>query len=133
MTTDSLSGPAVSSVLFATRDPERLRVFYEKALGIQAQRTPDDGYWVLGLGGFYLMLDGREDVEEHNIDPSRFILNIEVNDARAAAARIDDTGASWFAPLEERDGSWFGTFIDPDGNHAQIIEISERMREMMAD
>ncbi|MBD8504896.1 VOC family protein [Hoyosella sp. G463] len=131
MPTDSLPGPAVSSVLFASRDPERLRVFYEKALGIAAQRTPDGGYWVLDLGGFYLMLDGREDIEEHNVDPSRFILNIEVKDARAVAASIDATGASWFAPLEERDGSWFGTFIDPDGNHAQIIEISEQMRDLM--
>jgi predicted enzyme related to lactoylglutathione lyase len=77
------------------------------------------------------MIDTRDDVGDTNPEPGRMILNVEVSDARAAAGRINDTGAKWLAELEERDGSWFGTAIDPDGNYVQIIELSEEARTLM--
>ena len=34
--------------------------------------------------------------------------------------------------LEDRDGSLFGTAVDPDGNHVQIIQLSDEHRAAMA-
>ena len=56
-----------------------------------------------------------------------------VDDARATAARIDGLGATWLAALEDRDGSLFGTAIDPDGNYVQIIELSQAHKAEMAE
>lgn len=65
-------------------------------------------------------------------EPGRVILNFEVEDANAAAARIDRLGGEWLALLEDRDGSWFATAIDPDGNYVQIIQLSEAAKAEMS-
>lgn len=123
----------LGSILLSSTKPEQLRDWYAAAFSAKPDRTPGDvGYDVLDFGGFYVMIDSRDDVGDTNPEPGRVILNFEVDDAHAAAERINGPGASWLADLEERDGSWFGTAIDPDGNYVQIIQLSEEARAAMA-
>jgi predicted enzyme related to lactoylglutathione lyase len=123
---------SLGSLLLASTDPERLGAWYVEAL-----RPTDDAkvgtYRMLKFGEFYVMIDSRNDIGAANPEPGRLILNFDVTDARATAARIDDLGANWIAPLEDRDGSLFGTAIDPDGNYVQIIELSEAHKAEMAE
>ena len=35
-------------------------------------------------------------------------------------------------PVEDRDGSLFGTLADPDGNAVQVIQLSPEARAAMA-
>jgi predicted enzyme related to lactoylglutathione lyase len=123
---------SLGSLLLASTDPERLGAWYVEAL-----RPTDDAkvgtYRMLKFGEFYVMIDSRDDIGAANPEPGRLILNFDVTDARATAARIDDLGANWIAPLEDRDGSLFGTAIDPDGNYVQIIELSEAHKAEMAE
>ncbi len=122
----------LTSILLSSTKPDRLRDWYAAALSTAVERTPGEpGYDVLDLGGFYLLVDTRDDVGDNNPEPGRMILNVEVSDARAAAERINELGANWLAELEDRDGSWFGTAIDPDGNYVQIIELSAEARAAM--
>lgn len=121
----------LGSMLLASTDPKRLRDWYAQALGVTPQQTPDGGYDVLDLGGFYVLIDTRDDVGEKNPEPGRMILNLDVDDARGIAARLDEMGATWLAPLEDRDGSLFATVIDPDGNYVQLIQLSEAARAEM--
>ena len=123
---------SLGSLLLASTDPERLGAWYVKAL-----QPSDDArvgtYRMLQFGSFYVMIDSRDDVGDANPEPGRLILNFDVTDARSTAVRIDGLGATWLAPLEDRDGSLFGTAIDPDGNYVQIIELSEAHKAEMAE
>jgi uncharacterized glyoxalase superfamily protein PhnB len=121
---------SLDSMLLASTDPERLRTWYAAALEPE-ENIEMDPYRVLKFGGFYLMIDRRSDVSDRNPEPTRMILNFDVEDAREVAARFDAAGATWHAPLEDRDGSLFGTVIDPDGNYVQIIQLSEAARAQM--
>lgn len=85
----------------------------------------EENYQILDYGGFYLFIDRRDGVGDRNPEPGRMLINFDVDDASAVATRMDDLGATWLSPLEDRDGSWFGTVIDPDGNYVQIIQLSE--------
>ncbi|NEE04433.1 VOC family protein [Phytoactinopolyspora halotolerans] len=121
---------SLGSMLLSSTDPERLHTWYAAAL------TPNDDarvgdYRVLKFGEFYLMFDNRDDVTEKNREPGRMILNFDVEDAPAVAARMDSMGAAWLSPLEDRDGSYFATAIDPDGNYVQIVQISEEHQAAM--
>jgi predicted enzyme related to lactoylglutathione lyase len=123
---------ALASLLLASTDPERLAAWYAEAL------QPTDNasvatYRMLRFGDVYLMIDSRDDIGDANPEPGRIILNFDVDDARATAARIDRLGATWLAALEDRDGSLFGTAIDPDGNYVQIIQLSEEHKAAMAE
>ncbi|KAB8190251.1 VOC family protein [Nonomuraea phyllanthi] len=114
----------VGGMLLASTDPERLRAWYVTALDPEANQDAN-GYGVLKFGEFYLFIDTRDDVSGKNPEPGRTILNFHVADARAVASRMEEAGASWAAPLEDREGSLFATAIDPDGNYVQIIQLSE--------
>ena len=124
--------PSVSSMLLASTDPGRLRKWYAGSLD-PSDNTDMGGYRILKFGAFYLMIDTRADVGEKNPEPGRVILNFDVPDARAVAARMNELGTPWLSELEDRDGSLFGTAIDPDGNYVQIIQLSAEHRAAMAD
>lgn len=123
--------PNLDGMLLATTDPDRLHDWYADVLSPQDD-VDMDGYRVLRLGTFHLLIDRRDDVEPKAGDPTRMILNVDVDDARAVAARMDARGTEWLAPLEDRDGSLFGTAVDPDGNYVQIIQLSDEHRAAMA-
>ena len=121
----------IGSILLASTDHKRLRNWYAQAF--EPDETGEVGdYGVLGFGGFYIMFDTRSDIAAANPDPARVIVNVEGDDARAVTARLDNLGARWVAELEDRDGSYFATAIDPDGNYVQVIQLSEEAREAMA-
>ncbi|MGH8794375.1 MAG: VOC family protein, partial [Stackebrandtia sp.] len=114
-----MSSATLGSMLLSSTDPQRLREWYAAALSPEVGK--EDVYDVLDFGGFYVLIDTRDDVGDKNPEPGRIILNFDVSDARAVAERLDGLDATWLSPLEDREGSLFGTVVDPDGNYVQII------------
>jgi predicted enzyme related to lactoylglutathione lyase len=121
---------ALDSLLLSSTNPQRLHAWYVAALP-PAEDSQMNGYRILRYGAFHLIIDTRDDVGPRNPEPGRMILNFDVNDARAAVARLDELGAEWLAPLEDRDGSLFATAMDPDGNYVQVIQMSDGHRAAM--
>ncbi len=111
---------SITSLLLASTDPDRLRAWYVDTFGV----TPDaDGF--LPLGNVGVLVVPRDDVADRTAEPGRVILNHDVPDIHAAAARLEARGITWVAPVEHRDaGLWFGTVEDPDGNYVQLIETT---------
>lgn len=126
-----MASTKIMSMLLASADPERLRNWYVEALGPDSSED-QGGYRMVGFGGFYLVIDQRDDVGERNPEPGRMIINVDVEDARATAAKLDELGVEWLAKLEDRDGSLFATAVDPDGNYVQIIQLSEEAKQSMS-
>jgi predicted enzyme related to lactoylglutathione lyase len=122
--------PVLGSLLLSSTDPERLSAWYAAALD-PTDKSEVNGYRVLKFGEFHLVIDSRDDVSDKNPEPGRVILNFDVEDAHAVAARMDQAGVTWLAELEDRDGTLFATAIDPDGNYVQIIQLSEKERRQM--
>ena len=121
----------VSSLMLGTTDLDRLHAWYAAVLPPDIDE-PQQQYRILGYGDFYLFLDPRDDVAGKNHEPGRFLVNFDVEDARAVEARADEYGATWIARVEDRDGSLFGTLADPDGNAVQVIQLSAEARAAMA-
>ncbi len=121
----------LDSMLLASTDPDRLHDWYAAALEPHSDDDVDS-YRVLRFGRFHLLIDRREDVGPRAADATRMIINFDVDDARAVAARMDGLGTDWVCPLEDRGGSLFATAADPDGNLVQIIQLGEADRAAMA-
>lgn len=125
-----MTRPSLGSILLASADPERLHD-WDAAAFDPSEDEKVDQYRVLKFGEFYLLIDSRDDVGDRNPEPGRVILNFDVPDARAVAARLEELGTTWLADLEDRDGSLFATAIDPDGNYVQLIQLSDEHRAQM--
>ncbi|MEO9326676.1 VOC family protein [Gordonia aurantiaca] len=119
----------IGSMILSSEGPRRLAEWYAAAFEATIESTGaadgGPGYLVVDLDGFCLMFDRRDDVSGVNTDGARLLINVEVDDPKAAAARIDALGARWISPLEQRGGNWFGTVADPDGNWVQILWICD--------
>ncbi len=122
-----MTAPTLNSMLLASTDPERLGDWYAAAFE-PAQDTEANGYRILSLGGFTVLIDRRDDVAATNPEPGRMILNVDVADARAVAQRLDDMGVTWKAKLEDREPGLFATAVDPDGNYVQVIQLHDGHR-----
>jgi predicted enzyme related to lactoylglutathione lyase len=124
-----VSTPTLGSILLGTADPHRLRDWYATVMGAGdngggfTEVTPT--MFAGTFGDTSLLIDGRGDVADKNLEPGRVILNFHVADARATADRLNAVGVTWLVELEQRDGGLFGTLVDPDGNYVQIIQLTE--------
>ncbi|MGV9826737.1 VOC family protein [Gordonia sp. NPDC003429] len=126
----------ISSMLLSSDDPKRLAQWYARAFEAELMSVPGapdgEGYTIVDLDGFALMLDTRADVSGAKPQGARAILNVEVDDPVATAGRLDALGAEWVSPLEDRDGNHFGTVADPDGNWVQILRLSDAHEAQMS-
>ena len=56
-------------------------------------------------------------------DQFRFMINLRVNDVRAAHKNLKERGIDFIrAPEQENWGGWICTFSDPDGNIIQLVQ-----------
>ncbi|MFV2019000.1 VOC family protein [Micromonospora sp. LOL_023] len=110
--------PKPSSMLLGTTRPDELREWYRKTLAPEYS-----GEGPIDLGGFLLVIEGRDDVDVKNNEPGRMILNFHVDDFDAVEAQLKAAGVDWLLPVADRPSGRFGTFADPDGNYLQIIQF----------
>ncbi len=110
--------PKPGSIVLGTTRPTELRDWYRKALA-----PGHEGDGPFDLGGFLLIIEQRDDVEAKNNEPGRMILNFHVDDFDAVAAQLRAADVDWLVPVSDRPGGIFGTFVDPDGNYLQIIQL----------
>ncbi len=111
--------PQPGSILLGSARPAELRAWYRRVLA-PAQSVGDGP---IDLGGFWIIIDERDDVDIKNNEPGRFILNFHVDDFDVVADQLEAAGVQWLVPVEDRPGGRFGTFADPDGNYLQIVQV----------
>jgi catechol 2,3-dioxygenase-like lactoylglutathione lyase family enzyme len=112
--------PKLGSLLLGTTRPAELRDWYRAAL------APDhQGNGPIDVGGFLLVIDGRDDVGDRSPEPGRMVLNFHVDDFDAVEAQLRSAGVEWLTPAEDRPSGRFGTFVDPDGNYLQVIQFTK--------
>jgi predicted enzyme related to lactoylglutathione lyase len=105
-----------------SEQPERLLKFYRETVGLSPK--PEWGEAAMDAGGTPFMIDGHSDVKGASKEPQRALLNFFVDDVAAEQARLEKAGVK-FIRTQGREpwGGVISTFLDPDGNYAQIIEF----------
>jgi catechol 2,3-dioxygenase-like lactoylglutathione lyase family enzyme len=116
-----MTTPALTSLLLASTDPDRLRRWYVDVLG---GRLDPDGF--VHFGPVTVLIDGRSDVAPAASEPGRVILNYTVPDLAQVARALDERDATWVSLPEYREqgGAWFATLEDPDGNYVQLLQLT---------
>ena len=113
------AGPEIGSIIWSSADPDRLRSWYVEVFEVAV----DEGF--LRFGGVGVQIVSREGIAATAQDPSRILVNLHVRGIEHLVARLDERGVEWVAPMDERPVGRFATFVDPDGNHVQLIELGE--------
>jgi predicted enzyme related to lactoylglutathione lyase len=114
-----MTNMTIGSILIGSRNSERLRQWYGRALG--APVNPD-GF--LEFDEISVLIDPREDVRGDALEPGRHIINFHVDHIHRAAKQLQEIHATALGDVELRDGVWFATFCDPDGNIIQLVQLT---------
>ncbi len=119
---------ALTSVLLFTSEERfpAMRAFYIDALGLEpsadrGMRTAFD--WKVEPLRVRLIISTHDGVEGMASDPYRMMVNFQVDDCVATAARMEAAGVVFSQPPTQLSwGGWVATFTDPDGNIVQLLQ-----------
>ena len=108
-----------------SEDPERLIAFYRDTIGLSAADDVAPGAFRAGSGSFIaLIIEGHSEVVGATKEPQRVLFNFLVEDVVAEQARLEAAGVDFVVPLHEEPGfGLISTFVDPDGNYGQLLEM----------
>ncbi len=114
----------VVGVTFWTRNIERMFAFYRDVLQLPLHSNHGD-FIAFELGEVRFNLGLHDRVEGPAKDPYRSMPHLGVDNIHAVAARLQQAGVEFIRhPEQERWGGWVATFIDPDGNVLQLLQLT---------
>ena len=104
-------------------DPEALLRFYRDVVGLPPHPDPARESTVIA-GGAEIVFDRHSAITVAAPQPERVLLNFFVADLAAEQRRLEAQGVRFIRSAgREFWGGVISTFVDPDGNYAQIIEF----------
>jgi len=102
-----------------------MRSFYVDALGL-SPRSDRERFVNFDWGAQRLTVSVHEGVSGSARDPLRLMINLDVDDIQAVAARLSANGIEFTRPPEQEPwGGWVATFADPDGNTLQLLQTPD--------
>ena len=107
------------NINITSEQPERLVAFYRDVVGLPLNER-GDGFSVAGAE---ILIDGHSETKGQAKDPQRILVNMFVEDVAAEQALLEAQGVEFIRKQgREYWGGIISTFLDPDGNYAQILE-----------
>ena len=104
---------------------QAMRAFYVETLGL-APRSDRERFVNFAWGAQRLTVSVHEGVTGATSDPLRLMINLDVDDIHAVAARLASNGVDFARPPEQEPwGGWVATFHDPDGNTLQLLQTPD--------
>jgi predicted enzyme related to lactoylglutathione lyase len=103
-----------------SEQPDVLHAFYKDVVGLVQE--PNSGGFL--VGGALFTVDGHSETTGKAKEPHRALFSFLVDDIAAEQARLEAQGVP-FIRKQGREfwGGVFSTFLDPDGNYAQLFEF----------
>ena len=97
--------------------------FYRDRLGL-TPRTSKPDFINFDWGGVRLSVSVHDRVSGVSRDPLRIMVNLAVDDIRAVHARLERAGVVFTrVPEAEEWGGQVASFLDPDGNLLQLLQL----------
>lgn len=105
--------------------PDRLVAFYRDVVGLRPRFDFAAGAFGAGSGAaIAIIVEGHSEVRGETKEPERVLLNFLVDDAVMEHHRLEQEGVRFVRAVYEEPGvGRFATFVDPDGNYCQLVEL----------
>ena len=106
-------------------ETEKLIAFYRDTVGLRVNPDFGPGAFMVGSSSFVaLIVEGHSEVKGATKEPQRVLLNFILNDLASEEARLKDKGVRFVRSATREPGfGTIATFIDPDGNYCQLMEL----------
>lgn len=117
----------LDGVLLSTGNSKKLADFYKNVVGIKCTdewEMGEKGETVYGFADVSLYINPHSGIKGKAKDPSRFMLNLEVDDIEKEVKRLKKAKVKVKQDIYHIEGyGLIATFIDPDGNYFQLVQV----------
>jgi predicted enzyme related to lactoylglutathione lyase len=112
----------IGGIFFRSPDPAALCAWYRKWLGVEAAPPYGANFEPAAVppGGLTVWAPFPRDTAYFGGSGQTFMINLLVDDVRAALAQVRAGGAVVAEKIEDFDYGSFGWFTDPDGNRVEL-------------
>lgn len=116
----------IGGIFFKARDPEVLRAWYQRHLGIDVQewggaafswKEPGTTVWTIN----------KADSDYYAPSTSTFMVNYRVEDLLALLQALREEGCNVVEKTDESEFGKFGWVIDPEGNKVELWQPPDGM------
>ena len=108
-----------------SEDPQGLLAFYRDKVGLEPDPTKGEGALKLNAGTT-LGFDGHSETHGKSKEPSRWLLDLFVDDVKGERERLEANGVPFIRKEGRQEwGGIISTFVDPDGNYGQLISVEQ--------
>ena len=107
-----------------SEQPERLTDFYRNAVGLKPGPIP--GALMAGSSPFFALIIGdHSELKGPAKEPQRVMLNFFLRDLASEEARLKGLGVKFIKNATKQPGATVATFLDPDGNYCQLLQLEQ--------
>ncbi len=109
---------------FKTKDPDAIKEWYKKHLGIPTDQYGWSFWWKDQEGKDCLTQWSPMKDDTSYFDPSdkQFMMNFRVENLKGLLAQLKKEGVTVVGEVEEYDYGKFGWILDPEGNKIELWE-----------
>ncbi|NPD89990.1 MAG: VOC family protein [Asgard group archaeon] len=128
----------IGGIFFKSEDPEKLKEWYAKHLGVPiVEEEPDESYVIFDWQkqadeerkGYTLWGPFKEDTEYMRPSKKEFMFNFTVENLAEILAILRDEGVNVFDEIEDNREGKFGWIMDPEGNKIELWEPKKKRKE----
>jgi glyoxylase I family protein len=120
MSDDNSGVTGLGGVFFRARDPDELKSWYGRVLGVPSEDL------MRSDGLVFAIFDA--DTDYFGPSGQGFMVNFRVGSLDAVLARLRESGAEVDDEIQEQEGiGRFGWAVDPEGNRFELWEPAEGM------
>ena len=126
----------IGGVFFKSKDPEKLKEWYVKHLGVPLiKEGPNESYVIFNWQeqanekrkGYTLWGPFKEDTEYMRPSKKEFMFNFTVDNLKDILEILREEGVQVFNEIEENREGKFGWILDPEGNKIELWEPPNKM------
>jgi predicted enzyme related to lactoylglutathione lyase len=126
---------ALGGVFLKSDDPEKLKAWYERNLGIPKEHYGTSFEWKSATypdkKGFTAWSIMPTDTTYFDPGKQEVMINYRVNDLEALLQRLKEDGVRLVGEPESYEYGKFGWIMDPDGNKIELWEPNDEVYEQM--
>ncbi len=117
----------LDGVLLSTSNSTKLADFYKDVVGIKCTNVwemGEKGETVYEFASVQLYINPHSKVKGKSKDPSRYMLNFEVDDIEKEVKRLKKAKVKMVQDIYHIEGyGLIATFADVDGNYFQLVQV----------
>lgn len=118
----------IGGVFFKTKDPEKLKEWYTRHLGIQSDQYGATFNWRTETGetGYTVWSPFKENTNYFDPGKKEWMINYRVENLEELLKMLKKEGVTVVGEMEVYDYGKFGWIMDPEGNKIELWEPVDR-------